>query len=372
MSFSNEVASEPPLIQPISFKANDEKRKVPAVAFLHGDKYIITCSHHDCLQVIEAKTGRSVGSPWQDAESSQICAFAVSPSGKSVATGSKDGKIRQWTWNGKTAKMVAKSKGHTAAVNCVRWSQHDGGAHIASGFDDGRIAVWSASVLNNPISTDETRLRHIHAIDYSHDGTQLIASGYDCNFSVLRIDEGARMARLDKVVQVCSNPDQVSCATWARTADGYAIVTGSTDCKVRMRPSENPTQEWEFEGHSDLVCAVVPSPNNRILASASYDHTLRLFDLKAKLPIGQPLRHSAELSCAAFARGGTLLATGTCDGMIYVWEISSLLSEISEDITDVSTHIEPYTSTDAFVYQVHHRGVNVRSLHVRGAHAGGS
>ena len=357
-------------MQPISFKANDEKRKVPAVAFLSGDKYIITCYRHDCLQVVEAKTGRSVGGPWQDAESSQICAFAVSPNGKSVATGSRDGKIRQWTWNGRTAKMVAKSGAYTAAVNCVRWSQHDGGAHIASGFDDGRIAVWPASVLKNPISTDETRLRHIHAIDYSHDGTQLIASGYDCSFSILRIDERAREVRLDKVVEVCSNPDQVSCTTWARTADGYAIVTGSTDCKIRMRPSENPTHEWEFGGHSDLVCAVVPSPDNRILASASYDHTLRLFDLKAKQPIGQPLQHSAELSCAAFATGGTLLATGTCDGTIYVWEISSLFSGAMEDVTNVGTHIRPYTTTDAFMYQVHDKGVNVRSLLVRDAHTG--
>ena len=139
-----------------------------------------------------------------------------------------------------------------------------------------------------------------------------------------------------------------------------------------MRPSENPTHEWEFGGHSDLVCAVVPSPDNRILASASYDHTLRLFDLKAKQPMGQPLQHSAELSCAAFATGGTLLATGTCDGMIYVWEISSLFSGATEDVTNVGTHIRPYTATDAFVYQVHDKGVNVRSLFVRGAHAGGS
>ncbi|OAX32965.1 WD40 repeat-like protein, partial [Rhizopogon vinicolor AM-OR11-026] len=241
------------------------------VAFLSGDKYIITCSRDDCLQVTDAKTGKLVGDPWQDRESSQICAIAVSPNGKFVATGSKDGRIRLWTWNGKTAKIVARSKRHTAAANCLRWSPHDNGVYIASGFDDGRVAVWQVVVVG-----------------------------------------------------VCSNPDQVPCATWVQTADGHAIVTGSTDGKLRMRYPENRTYYLDVNAHSDRICAVVPSPDKRILASASYDRTLRVLDLKAKPLIGPPLKHSAEVTCAAFAASGTLLAAGTSDGMIYVWDISGL------------------------------------------------
>jgi WD40 repeat protein len=345
-SSTNEFTSGASTLRPSVFKVNNEEQKVPAIAFLSGDKYIITCSRSDCLQVREAKTGKPVGDPWQDIESSQICTFAVSPNGQSVATGSKDGKIRLWMWNGRTANIVARSKRHSAAVNCIKWSPHDGGAHIACGFDDGRVAVWPAPIrsstleLKNPISTDDTRLRHIYAINYSHDGTQLVVSGYDCKLSVLGINERAQEIKLERVVGVCSNPYQVSCATWARTADGHAIVTGSTDGKIRMQASRSFNHEWVFEGHFDRICAVVPSPDNHVLASASCDHTLRLFDLKAKRPIGQPLRHSAELSCAAFAEGGTSLAAGTCDGMVYVWEMSDLLSGATEDITNVGTHIK--------------------------------
>ena len=64
------------------------------------------------------------------------------------------------------------------------------------------------------------------------------------------------------------------------------------------------------------------------------------------------------------------MATGTCDGMIYVWEISDLL----QDITDVSTHMKRHLiATDTFMNQVHdndadNEGVNIRPLHdaVRG------
>ncbi|KAG1731179.1 WD40-repeat-containing domain protein [Suillus paluster] len=319
----------------ITFEANREKQRVPAIEFLLGDKYIIV-SHDDCLQVREAKTGKLVGDPWQDKERSQIYAFDVSPKGDSVATASKDGKIRVWRWNGKTAKVLAtKSKGYSAPATCVRWSQHDGGAHIASGFDDGSVAVWSvtASELKNPMRTDNTRLRHIHAIDYSHDGAQLIVSGYDREISRLTIDKRKQEVQLDKVVKICNNPDHVSCATWASTADGHAIVTGSTDGRIRI--VELPDGRLsELVGHSDLVCAirVVALPRKRVLASASYDNTLRLWDLDAKRRIGQPLPHSAELTCAAVAADGTLVATGTCDGQIYVWNLPDLLSGATEDV----------------------------------------
>ncbi|KAG2099798.1 WD40-repeat-containing domain protein, partial [Suillus cothurnatus] len=159
---------------------------LPAIAFLLRDQHIITCSHDGCLQVIEEKTGKPVGDPWQyDKERSQICAVHVSPDGERVATGSKDGKIRVWRWNGKTAKIIAESKKHI--------------------------------------------------------------------------------------------------------------------------------------GHTDLVCAVILSPDKRMLASVSFDRTLCFWDLNAKQIIGQPLLHSADLTCAAFAANGTSLATGTCDGEIYIW-----------------------------------------------------
>jgi WD40 repeat protein len=306
-------------------KVNRDKQRVlglPAIAFLLRDQHIITCSHDGCLQVIEAKAGEPVGDPWQyDKERSQICAVHVSPDGERVATGSKDGKIRVWRWNGKTAKIIAESKNHIVAANCVCWSRHDGGAHIASGFDDGSVAVWPvASGLRNPMSTDDTRLRHIHTINYSHDGTQLLVSGYDREISRLTVDEKAHSVEVDEVIKICNNPEHVTSATWASTTDSHVIVTGSTDGKIRMiELPDGRLSVLEGKGHTDLVCAVILSPDKRMLASVSFDRTLCFWDLNAKQIIGQPLLHSADLTCAAFAANGTSLATGTCDGKIYIW-----------------------------------------------------
>ena len=118
-SSAKELGSEAPVLQPSNvFNANNEKKKVPAVAFLPGDRHVITCYGDDYLQVIEVDTSKLVGGPWRDvADSSQICTFAVSPDGKLVATGSKDGKIR--LWNGKTAKIVAKSMSQICCIKLL-------------------------------------------------------------------------------------------------------------------------------------------------------------------------------------------------------------------------------------------------------------
>jgi WD40 repeat protein len=329
-------------------KVNRSKQSVPAIAFFFKDQHIITLSHDGSLQVIETKTGKLVGDPWQyDKKRSQICAVDVSPDGGRVTTGSKDGKIRVWKWNGRTAKIIAESKKHAAAANCVGWSRHDGGAYIASGFDDGSVAVWPVSSgLKNPMRTDDTRLRYIHAINYSHDGKQLLVSGYDREISRLTVDEKAWEVQLDEVVKICNNPNHVSSATWATTTDRHAIVTGSKDGKIQiLELPEGRLLELDSEGqgHSDQVCAVVLFPDTRVLASASYDRTLCFWDLGAKRTIGQPLPHSADLTCAAFAVNGTLVATGTCDGDVYLWNIADFLSSAMpiEDV-NVGTHIKSH------------------------------
>lgn len=310
-------------------QVNRDKQSVSAIAFLFRDQHIITLSHDGCLQVIEIKTGKRVGGSWQyDKERSQICAVAVSPDGERVVTGSKDGTIRVWRWYGYSANVLVVSEKHGAAANCVCWSRHDGGAYIASGFDDGSVAVWPSSGFGGLMRTDDTRLRYIHAINYSHDGKQLLVSGYDREISRLTVNEKARKVQLDEVIKICNNPNHVSSATWATTTDRHAIVTGLKDGKIKIvELPEGRLLELDSEGpgHSDLVCAVV-FPDTRVLASASHDRTLRFWDLGAKRIIGQPLPHSADLTCAAFASNGTLVATSTCDGDVYLWDIADFLS----------------------------------------------
>jgi WD40 repeat protein len=76
----------------------------------------------------------------------------------------------------------------------------------------------------------------------------------------------------------------------------------------------------ELKGHSDLVRTVVFSPDSKLLASGSYDRTIRLWDVKTGTPCSKLEGHEASIHTVIFSPDGQLLASGSDDGIIRLWD----------------------------------------------------
>lgn len=79
-------------------------------------------------------------------------------------------------------------------------------------------------------------------------------------------------------------------------------------------------------GHTGAVYLTSFSPNGRLLATASYDRTVRLWDVSDRArpkPLGAPLTgHSSWVSAAVFSPDGQSLASASDDGTIRLWDVA--------------------------------------------------
>ncbi|MGH8930270.1 MAG: WD40 repeat domain-containing protein [Egibacteraceae bacterium] len=74
--------------------------------------------------------------------------------------------------------------------------------------------------------------------------------------------------------------------------------------------------------NANVIVAQTLSPDGDMLASASGDRTVRLWDLATRQQLGQPLTgHSGSVLSVAFSPDGTILATASDDQSVRLWAL---------------------------------------------------
>jgi len=87
-------------------------------------------------------------------------------------------------------------------------------------------------------------------------------------------------------------------------------------------------QDWNpslqtLEGHSAVVNAIIFSPDGQLLASASDDRTVRLWDPSTGTPCGTLEGHSDSVVAVAFSPDGQLLASALYDKSVRLWDVET-------------------------------------------------
>ena len=130
--------------------------------------------------------------------------------------------------------------------------------------------------------------------------------------------------------------DQVNAVAFS--PDSLLLASASNDRTVRLWNPSTGQEVQKLEGHTDSVWAVIFSSDGSLLASASSDRTVRLWNPSTGQEVQKLEGHTNRVHTVAFSSDGSLLASASSDQTVRLWNLS-MGQEVQkfEDMPSVTT-----------------------------------
>ena len=134
----------------------------------------------------------------------------------------------------------------------------------------------------------------------------------------------ATVESTEQLLHITSFSETMASANWTTQASVPQTVVPATPDTTVPAKAASPSHSTALKvliGHTARVYDVVFSPDGRLVATAAYEHTARLWNTGSGLEVKR-LDHSSIVNGVAFSPDGRLVATASGDG-IRVWDVAS-------------------------------------------------
>ena len=234
--------------------------------------------------------------------------------GTLLATGSYDGHARIWSNTGELERTLSQHKG---PVFALKWNKT--GNYILSGGVDRTTIIWDAAT-GNCLQQFAFHSAPVHDVDWKSEDS----------FASCSTDKQILVCQLNHETPIKTfqgHTNEVNTIKW--DPQGRFLASCSDDMTVKVWTMVRDNCVLDLQGHQKEVYTLKWSPTgpgtlnpnmNLVLASASFDSTVRLWDVVRGNCLHTLARHEEPVYSVAFSPAGKFLASGSFDKCVYIWD----------------------------------------------------
>jgi WD40 repeat protein len=319
------------------------------------DGSLLASSAEDSIMLWDIQTGGLVRK--LEGYTDFVRTLAFSPCGTTLVSCGEDSDIR--IWNPLSGNCDAIIKGHTSPIDSLCWLSD---TVVASGSDDGLVKLWDIPARRwlKDLSHHTDR---VHSVSCSADGSKLASASWDRTLKVYDVPTGATLKTIPirtSFVSLSSKGDRLVCRSaadlqiWDLSRDVPLTISAahgnhevnsacfSPDATFIASAGGHTVKLWATEFHdsrdfhSKKVGCICFSEDGSLIASGSFDGTVKIWDAKdcsclLTLSCGTDESRSS-ITTVAFSPNRTLVGAGSFDGAVWIWDVESQKSRAMMDV----------------------------------------
>jgi periodic tryptophan protein 2 len=241
-------------------------------------------------------------------------AACINQSGEWLALGSSRlGQLLVWEWQSET--YVLKQQGHLYGMNALDFSSD--GHYVATGGDDGKVKLWSMS-SGFCFATFADHTAPITGIKFigKAAGKAILSCSLD---GTVRAHDLLRY----KNFRTLTTPAPVQFNCLAVDSSGEIVCAGALDpFNIYVWSIHTGRLLDVLAGHEGPVACLRFAEGSGVLASGSWDGTLKLWDVYSST-CSETMEHGCDVLALCFRPDGKVVCTATTNGNLTFWDVES-------------------------------------------------